>query len=300
MRIAIVGGSGFLGKNFTYYLLKNSKWNIAIISHSTKEFPLSKKDRQRVAFITADVFNIEEMTKALNGCDVAYYFVHMMGQKDGDLYALEEKAAYSFKSAIEGSSVKRLIFMGGLGGDSDKLSKHLASRHKTGKILRSLDREVIEFQASMVIGRGSVAFDIIANLVDKLPVMPLPKSSTTLTQPIRLEDALVYLYLAARVSITDNVVVQIGGPTILSYEELYRMYAKASSKKRIIIRTPFIPAVFEAFFLDIFTPTIHARIGKAMVESLGNEMIVTSDNARTLFPKVEPKDIEPEINLLAK
>ena len=109
MRIVIVGGSGFLGKNFTYYLLKNSKWNIAIISHSTKEFPLSKKDRQRVAFITADVFNAEEMTKALNGCDVAYYFVHMMGQKDGDLYALEEKAAYSFKSAIESSSVKRLF-----------------------------------------------------------------------------------------------------------------------------------------------------------------------------------------------
>ena len=300
MHIAIVGGSGFLGKNFTYYLLKNSSWNITIIAHSTKEFPLSEHDRHRVNFITADVFDIESMSKALHECDVAYYFVHMMGQKNGDLYALEEKAARKFTSAVEKSALRRVIYMGGLGNDNDALSKHLASRHKTGKILRSLDREVIEFQASMVIGRGSVAFDIIANLVDKLPVMPLPKSSTTLTQPIRLEDALVYLHLAATVPVSKNVVIQIGGPTILSYEELYRMYAKASSKKRIIIRTPFIPAMVEAFFLDLFTPKIHARIGKAMVESLGNEMIVTSNDARSVFPTIEPKDIKTAIDQLAE
>ena len=295
MHIAIVGGSGFLGKNLTFYMLKKTDWNITIIAQHNKVFQLSESDKKRVTFINADVFDTETITRSLKGIEVAYYFVHMMGQKAGDLYALEEKAALSFKQAIENSSVNRLIYMGGLGSDKDKLSKHLLSRHKTGKILRSLDREVIEFQASMVIGRGSVAFDIIANLVDKLPIMPLPRSSSTLTQPIRLADALEYLLQAATVKIESNIVVQIGGPNVISYEDIYRLYAELSSKKRIVIRVPLIPAWFEALFLDLFTPKVHARIGKAMVESLSNEMIVTSSVAKEIFTNIHPKDIKDNI-----
>lgn len=299
MHIAIVGGSGFLGRNLTHFILKNTKWDITIISHHNKDFSLGDVEKLRVNFINADVFDIDAITSALKGVDVAYYFVHMMGQKHGDLYTLEENAAQSFKKAMEHSSVKRLVYMGGLGNDKDKLSKHLASRHKTGRILRSLDREVIEFQASMVIGRGSVAFDIIANLVDKLPIMPLPKSSSTLTQPITLADALEYLYQAATVKLNTNMVIQIGGPKVMSYEDIYRLYAKVSSKKRIVIRTPFIPLWFEALFLDLFTPKIHTRIGKAMVESLSNEMIITSSTAADMFPALKPKGVMTSIIELA-
>lgn len=300
MKIGIVGGSGFLGKNLTNYLLDNSKWDISIISHHHKTFPVQDKYSKRVKFINGDVLKPKSIAQSIAGLDVAYYFIHMMGQKEGDLYELEEKAARIFKVAVEKSSVKRVVFVGGLGSDNDALSKHLSSRHRTGKILRSLNIDVIEFQASMIIGKGSVGFDIMANLVNKLPVMPLPKTSATLTQPILLSDVVKYLHSAATVQIKENTVIQIGGPQVLSYEEIYRAYAEASSKKRIIIRTPFVPAWLEATFLDFFTPTVHARIGKAMVESLGNEMVVTSDTASKVFPGIKPNNIVPRLRDLAK
>jgi len=300
MKIGIIGGSGFLGKNLTHYLLDNSDWEVTIISHHHKTFPVQNKFAKRVDFVNGDVLNPKSISESVKGLDVVYYFIHMMGQKNGDLYELEEKAARIFKKAIENSSVKRVIFMGGLGDDSDNLSKHLSSRHRTGKILRSLKTDVIEFQASMIIGKGSVAFDIMANLVDMLPVMPLPKTSATLTQPILLADVLKYLHAAATVRLDNNTIVQIGGPKSLTYEELYRMYAEASSKKRLIIRTPFVPAWLEARFLDFFTPTVHARIGKAMVESLGNQMIVTSNSAGVLFPDIKTHNIAQGIETLAK
>lgn len=300
MKIGIVGGSGFLGKNLTSYLLDNSNWDISIISHHHKTFPVQKKFTDRVEFINGDVLKPASIAQSIANLDVVYYFIHMMGQKGGDLYELEEKAARIFKAAVEKSSVKRVIFMGGLGSDADTLSKHLSSRHRTGKILRSLKIDVIEFQASMIIGKGSVAFDIMANLVNVLPIMPLPKTSATLTQPILLSDVVQYLHSAATVRIDKNVIVQIGGPQALSYEDIYRSYAQASSKKRIIIRTPFVPAWLEAKFLDFFTPTVHARIGKAMVESLGNEMVVTSDTAAKLFPNTHPHNIVPRLKQLSE
>lgn len=300
MKIGIVGGSGFLGKNLTGYLLEHSDWEITIISHNNKMFPVQDTFAKRVKFLNGDVLKPASISESITGLDVVYYFIHMMGQKDGDLYELEQNAAKIFKQAIEKSSVKRVIFMGGLGSDSDSLSKHLSSRHRTGTILRSLDIDVLEFQASMIIGKGSVAFDIMANLVDRLPIMPLPKTSATLTQPILLDDVLSYLHAAATVPIDKNIIVQIGGPQPMSYEEIYRAYAKASSKRRLVIRTPFVPAWLEVQFLDFFTPTVHARIGKAMVESLGNEMIVTSDTAEKLFPDIHPKSVASGIERLAK
>ena len=300
MKIGIVGGSGFLGKNLTNYLLKNSNWDVSVISHHHKTFPVIDEYLNRVTFVEGDALNLKSITQSIAGLDVVYYFIHMMGRKDGDMYELEEKAANIFKQAVKKSSVNRVIFMGGLGDDADALSKHLSSRHRTGTILRSINVNVIEFQASMIIGKGSVAFDIMANLVDRLPIMPLPKTSSTLTQPILLADVLKYLYAAATVSIKQNCIVQIGGPEQLTYEELYRAYAKASSKKRLIIRTPFVPAWIEAQFLDLFTPTVHARIGKAMVESLGNRMVVTSKAAEGLFPHIKPHDVSSKIKSLAE
>jgi uncharacterized protein YbjT (DUF2867 family) len=300
IKIGIVGGSGFLGKNLTNHLLENSNWDISVISHHHKTFPIKDEYSNRVTFVEGDALNPKSISRSIADLDVVYYFIHMMGQKDGDMYELEEKAANIFKQAVIKSTVKRVIFMGGLGDESDALSKHLSSRHRTGTILRSMNVDVIEFQASMIIGRGSVAFDIMANLVDRLPIMPLPNTSSTLTQPILLADVLKYLYSAATVSIKQNCIVQIGGPEQLTYEEIYRAYAKASSKKRLVIRTPFVPAWLEAQFLDLFTPTVHARIGKSMVESLGNEMIVTSRASEDLFPDIKPYNVSSRIKTLAE
>ena len=299
LKIAILGGSGFLGRHLTDYLLKNTDWSIVSVSHKPLLTTVPTEFGGRLEYLTADVLNEHELTSTLKNIDVAYYFVHMMGQKTGNFYELETQAAETMKRVSNKLNLKRIVYMGGLGSDSDKLSEHLTSRHRTGKILRSSNATVIEFQASMVVGRGSVAFDIIAALVDRLPIMPLPASASTLTQPILLSDALQYLKSAATVR-TISGIVQIGGAKVMSYEEIYKMYAEFVSKKRYIVRVPVIPARLEAVFLDWFTPSVHAKIGQAMVESLDNEMIVTSNNAQKIFPHIHPSSVEAGLEKLAQ
>ena len=195
------------------------------------------------------------------------------------------------KDAVRGSNIKKIIFLGGLGDDKDSLSKHLASRHRTGELLRQNKCQVIEFRASMVIGKGSISYDIIVNLVTKLPFLTLPKWSETLTQPIGLNDAITYLIGALNIKETENRIVEIGGPDVLSYEQLMRQYAHWRGLKRLFIRLPIIPIAVSAWWLNLFTPKNEAKVGRAMIESLQNKMVVTNKDADVLFPDIHPEHL---------
>ena len=307
MVIAIVGAGGFLGKHLVNYLLKHTDYSIKAISHShattVSTEPLIYSEPQyagRVSLVEGDVFDEDGMTDDLAGVDVAFYFVHMMGQKrekkvtdkTTNFYKLEAQAARLFGGAVAKAGVKRVVYMGGLGDDRDKLLAHLASRHNTGKILRQFCPLVIEFRASMIIGQGSVAFDIIDNLVRKLPVMGLPPCSSTLTQPIALADALEYLEQSISRPFDSHQVIEIGGPTALSYKDLYRQYARWLNKHPVIIRLPFIPVELAAHWLNFFTPKVHARIGRAMVDSMNNAMVADETLALKLFPDIKPRSLQ--------
>lgn len=289
--IAIVGGTGFLGKNLTKHLLKNTSYYIKVISSSGNHI-VGIPPSDRVSYIKADVLDPRSLGNAIISSDIVYYLIHMMASRQGNFYELEERAANNMVKAVAMSSVKRVIYMGGLGDDTDQLSKHLASRHKTGDILRLSNATVIEFRASMIVGKGSVAYDIIANLVEKLPIMPLPRETITKTQPILLNDMLNYLLEAIHIEISSSIVIEVGGPKVYSYEELYKIYAKNCNLHRYVVRMTFVPAWIEAMFLDIFTPKHHSRIGKAMVESLKNDMVVKSEDHSKYFPSVHPSDIK--------
>jgi len=216
----------------------------------------------------------------------------MMAQKKLDFAVAETKAAESFCAAAINSNIKRVIYLGGLGNDNDKLSKHLASRHKTGEILKQGLPQLIEFRASMVIGHGSISYDIITNLIHKLPILTLPKWAKTLTQPIGLSDALAYLIAALELGLKESLIIEIGGPEQLSYGDLMKRYAAWKNKKMIIIKLHIIPVSVAAWWLNLFTPATHAKIGRIMVESLSNPMVVTNDKARQLFPDIHPKRLE--------
>jgi uncharacterized protein YbjT (DUF2867 family) len=220
--------------------------------------------------------------------DAAYYFIHLMGHDERDFYEAELEAARNFALAAQGAGVGRVVYMGGLGDHAGSESKHLRSRHETGEILRARLPDVIELRASMIIGSGSVAYDIIRNIVHKLPVVPLPRSAETLTQPIALEDALAYLTAAATVVTKGNTVIDIGGPEVLSYADIYREYAKFVDKKRWLIEVPHVSPYIAGRFLDLLTPTVHARIGGIMAESMANEMTVSDATAGQLFPDITP------------
>lgn len=295
MTIAIVGASGFLGRRLIDRLLKTTEHKLVAISRRASLISVDTQYSGRVTLIDADVFDEEQMTEAMMGADVAYFFVHMMGQKNKDFYTQESISAHRFSAAIIAAGVQRVIFMGGLGDDHDQLSTHLLSRHNTGTVLRENLPLVIEFRASMIIGKGSISYDIIENLVHKLPLMTLPRWSITLTQPIALQDALDYLTQAATVNVTHHEIIEIGGPDIVSYKDLYKFYANSIGLNPFIIRLPFLPEWLGGWWLNLFTPSTHAKIGRIMVHSMSNAMVVTHMRSQELFPNIQPMTIREAI-----
>lgn len=291
MNIAVMGASGFIGQALCEFLLKNTEHNIYALSPNPESMKNLSAISNRFKSIKADVFDTSELKHLLSGMDVAYYLVHLMNGKSSHFYDAEAKAATSFGSATQESGIKKLIYLSGLGKDSDNLSEHLASRHNTGDLLRKYHPLVIEFRASMVIGQGSISFEIVRSLVKKLPVMTLPKWVNTQIQPIGLTDALSYLTQALDLSVHESQVFEIGGPEKMSYEQFLKMYADHIKKRCILIRVPVLPEWLAGWWLDLFTPKGVARVGRHMVASFRNEMVVTNDLAKKFFPNISPKPI---------
>ena len=289
MNIAVIGSSGYIGQNLIKLLLSQTNHTIFALSPNAEQIIFK---HERLYTHNVDVFDTVKLSKYLKNCDAAYYLIHMMSQKKLDFAVAETKAAESFCAAAINSNIKRVIYLGGLGNDNEKLSKHLASRHKTGEILKQGFPQLIEFRASMVIGHGSISYDIITNLIHKLPILTLPKWAKTLTQPIGLNDALAYLIAALELGLKESLIIEIGGPEQLSYGDLMKRYAAWKNKKMIIIKLHIIPVSVAAWWLNLFTPATHAKVGQIMVESLSSPMVVTNDKARQLFPDIHPKNLE--------
>lgn len=289
MTIAVLGANGYIGNNLLRKLLAETSHSIVALSPNAESMPMV---HARLTKHNVDVFDTEKLRLYLETCDSAYYLIHMMAQKKIDFAEAESKAAESFCLAGKNSRIHRVIFLGGLGNDNEKLSKHLASRHKTGQILKQNLPQVIEFRASMVIGHGSISYDIVTNLIHKLPILTLPKWAKTLTQPIGLNDATDYLVAALELRSKEHHIVEIGGPEQLSYGDLMKRYAAWKNKKMVIIKFHLIPVSVAAWWLNLFTPKTHAKVGRIMVDSLSNPMVVTNSTAVELFPNIHPKGLE--------
>jgi len=289
VNIAILGASGYIGNNLIKRLIAQTNHLIIAISPHAESINF---EHDRLIKHNIDVFDTENLSVYLKNCDAAYYLIHMMTQKKVDFAQAESEAAESFCKATNGSNIKRVIYLGGLGNDHEKLSKHLASRHKTGEILKHGLPQVIEFRASMIIGHGSISYDIVTNLVHKLPILTLPKWAKTLTQPIGLEDAISYLVAALILTTKEHQIIEIGGPEQLSYGDLMKRYAAWENKKMLIIKFHMIPVGIAAWWLNLFTPKTHAKVGRVMVESLSNPMVVTNNRAMELFPNIQPRKLD--------
>ena len=210
----------------------------------------------------------------------------------GNFYKKENQAAEIIGKTLKEININKVIYMSGLGRDNEKLSKHLESRHNTGNILRNYIKQVIEFRASMIIGKGSASFEIVKDVISHSPIVILPETAKTETQPISIDDTLLYLRKALDITTRENLIIEIGGEEVMSYKKFLEKYNKFSGRDIPIFVIPFLPERLAGLFLQFFTTKDQAKIGQNMIHSFKNEMIVTNNLARELFPDIHPKKVE--------
>jgi uncharacterized protein YbjT (DUF2867 family) len=239
--------------------------------------------------VKGDCLDGQSLDGALADITVAYYLVHSMGA--GAQFAeLDHQAALNFGRAAARAGVRRIVYLGGLGGDADALSTHLKSRTETGELLRQSGVPVIEFRASIVIGAGSLSFGIIEALVERLPAMVCPRWVDTKTQPIAIDDVLAYLQAALDLPEGSAGIYEIGGLDVVTYGDMMRAYARLRGLRRLLIPVPLLTPRLSGLWLGLVTPA-RARVGRSLVEGLRNATVVRSDAARREFP-IQPMPMD--------
>ena len=190
--------------------------------------------------------------------------------------------------------MRRIVYLGGLGDDADPhLSPHLRSRHEVGQILRASAVETIELRASIVVGAGSLSFDLVKSLTDRLPVMLCPRWLATPTQPIAVDDVVEYLLAARELPPGESRVFEIGGADVVTYGDIIREYARQRGLRRWLISVPVLTPYLSSLWLALVTPT-EFEAGRHLIEGLKNPTVVRNNLARQAFA-IRPRNTREAI-----
>jgi uncharacterized protein YbjT (DUF2867 family) len=225
--------------------------------------------------------------------DAAYYLIHSMSSH-ADFAQRDLRAARTFAQAAVAEGVARIIYLGGLGKASGKLSEHLRSRQETGAALREAGVPVTEFRASILVGSGSVSFEMIRGLTERLPFMICPRWVYTRTQPIAIDDALAYLVAALETPESAGQVIEIGGHDVLTYKDMMLTYARIRGLPRVILPVPLLTPRLSSYWVHLVTP-VPSTIAQPLIEGLTVEVIVTDNRAQEVFPQIAPMSYEAAV-----
>jgi len=210
--------------------------------------------------VQGDVLDPPSLARAMAGIDIAYYLIHSLGE--GQRFAERDReAATNFAAAARRANLRRIIFLGGLGESQQAMSAYLRSRQEVGALLRASGVPVIEFRAAVIIGAGSLSFELLRVLTERLPVMVTPKWVRVLTQPISIDDVVAYLLAAARLDVTESEIFEIGGADRVSYGDLMLEYARQRGLHRYIIPVPVLTPWLSSLWLALVAPA-YAQIGR--------------------------------------
>lgn len=289
--ILLTGATGYIGRRLKHKLLENSDIRLKLLvrhAHSVAD-----SVRENAEIYEGSTFDQDLLQKALQDVEVAYYLIHSLGSDD---YAeLDRKSAQNFREAAVKAGVKKIIYLGGLGVVDKDTSEHLLSRIETGEILSAQpeDIDVIWFRAGVIIGSGSASFEIIRNLIQKLPIMITPKWVRTKAQPIGVEDVINYLDHAKEKSVSGSHIVDIGSEK-LCYEEMMLQCAETMGLKRLIIPVPFLSVGLSSYWLNVFTP-VPFSVASSLIKGVRCEVVVQNDNAQKLFSDIHPSSFKQSI-----
>ena len=284
--ILVTGATGYIGGRLVPRLIDLGH-NVRVLVRSQAR-AFARPWAGQVEIIVGDARDSPSLAEALDGVDTAYYLIHSMTSGD-DFHALDIEAARTFGKAAGDAGVRRIIYVGGLGDPGANLSPHLRSRQECGELLRSGGVPVTEFRAAVIVGSGSISFEMIRYLVERLPVMVCPKWIYSRVQPMAIDDLLDYLVAALSNPASKGLTIEVGGEDVTTYGGMMLGYAEARRLRRLLIPVPVLTPRLSSYWVHWVTP-IPAPITVALVEGLRNDIVVSDNLARSLFPDIQPLD----------
>jgi uncharacterized protein YbjT (DUF2867 family) len=293
--VLVAGSTGYVGGRLVPELL-DAGYDVRVLTRSSRR--ASQYDwSDQVEVITGDVLEPDTLATALTGCAAAFYLVHSMGS--GDTFAeTDARAATNFREAADAAGITRLVYLGGMGSGTG-LSAHLESRHRVGEILAAGSTPTTELRAAVIIGSGSLSFEMLRYLTEVLPVMVTPRWVDTNCQPIAIRDVLYYLVHV--LDDTDSVdrVLEIGGPDVLSYADMMQTYASAAGlRRRVIVPVPVLSPSLSSRWVGLVTP-LPAGIARPLIDSLRHEVVMTGHEIDDLVPH-QPIDFRTAVDLAVR
>jgi uncharacterized protein YbjT (DUF2867 family) len=288
--VLVTGATGYVGGRLTAAL---ERAGVSLRLLARRPEALAGRVAVTTEVVKGDCLDPETLPAALAGVDTAYYLVHSMGS-GRQFAALDETAARNFAGASRAAGVRRIVYVGGLGRpDESGLSEHLRSRQRTGDVLRASGVPVVELRASIVIGSGSLSYEMVRALVERLPVMICPRWVQVPTQPIAIDDLVAYALAARALPEGADGVYEIGGPDVVSYRDIMLEYARQRGLRRRLVPVPFLTPRLSSVWLGLVTP-LYARVGRTLIESLKNPTVVTNGHALAAFP-IRPRPLREAI-----
>ncbi len=291
--VLVTGATGYIGGRLVPRLLE-AGFRVRCLARDPARLQ-GRPWLDKIEVVAGDCLRSGTLPAAMKGVEVAFYMVHSMAAGQ-DFEQRDVLAARNFATAAQAAGVRRIIYLGGLGDSDTALSGHLRSRQETGAVLRESGVPVTEFRAPVIVGSGSLSFEIIRYLTERLPVMICPRWLYTRAQPIAIRNVLDYLVAALDTPESTGRIIEIGGADVLTYGDLLRGYAKARGLKRWLVPVPVLTPRLSSYWVHLVTP-VPATIARPLIQGLRNDVVVRDDIALRLFPQIKPLDYATAVRL---
>lgn len=291
--VLVTGATGYIGGRLVPRLLQ-AGYRVRCLVRDPSRLQ-GRPWLDQIEVVSGDVMQPKSLMPAMMGVVAAYYLVHSMAGGQG-FHERDLVAARHFGAAAAVAGVGRIIYLGGLGDPATELSQHLRSRQQTGKALRASGVPITEFRAGVIVGSGSISFELIRYLIERLPVVVCPPWVYTCIQPIGIRNVLEYLIATLETPESAGEIIEIGGADVLTYGEMLLGYARARGLNRRLVPIPILTPRLSSYWVHLVTP-IPAAIAQPLIEGLRNEVVVRDDKAKRLFPEIILFDYQGAVEL---
>ena len=286
--VLVTGATGYVGGRLVPRLIE-AGYSVRVMVRDSSRLQ-GRTWVKNVEVAQGDVLEPDTLPETMKGIGVAYYLIHSMGG-GANFHTRDLSAARAFGNAARQAGIQRIIYLGGMGDPNSDLSEHLRSRQQTGNALREAGVPVTEFRAAIIVGSGSLSFEMIRYLTERLPIIICPQWVFTRVQPISIRNVLEYLIGALDQIDSTGKVIEIGGTDTLTYGEMIIQYARVRGLKRWLLPVPLISPQLLSYWVHLVTP-LPAVIAHPLIDGLRNEVVVRDHTAEDLFPNIRPLDYE--------